>query len=50
MANIPTMFFWHRSIYIYIIWRFPKIGVPQTDDLIMENPTKIMIWGYVPVF
>ena len=25
---------------------FPKIGVPQNGWLTMENPVKLMIWGY----
>ena len=25
---------------------FPKIGVPQNGWFIMENPIKMMIWGY----
>ena len=28
------------------IWVFPKIGVPQNGWFIMENPIKLMIWGY----
>ena len=30
-----------RAIYIYIIWMFPKIGVPQNGWFVMENPIKI---------
>ena len=29
------------TVYIYIIWVFPKIGVPQNGWFIMENPIKM---------
>ena len=36
---------------VIIIWVFPKIGVPQKEWFIMENPmNKWMIWGFFPLF
>ena len=34
------------SSYRYIIWVFPKIGVPQNAWVLMETLLKWMIWGY----
>ena len=31
---------------IWIIWMFPKIGVPQNGWFILENILKWMLWGY----
>ena len=36
-------------IYIYDIWVFPKIGVPQSGWFIVENPIKMDDLG-VPLF
>ena len=42
---------WHRMAYLYNIWVFPKIMVPQNGWFIMENPIKHgMIWGVFPLF
>ena len=32
--------------YIWYIWMFPKIRVPQNGWFMMENPINRMIWGY----
>ena len=31
---------------LILTWMFPKIVVPQNGWFIMENPIKMMIWGY----
>ena len=37
---------WTFADYIWVIWGFPKIGVPQHGWFILENSLKWMIWGY----
>ena len=38
------------TLYIHIIWVFPKIGVPQNGWFIMKNPIKMGWFGGTPIF